>query len=215
MLFVVTSLAVVVMTHHPTVKTSDTTQAVRDIGNLSQLSALVHSALMALLLVTFYGLLEFVGRRGWSKPLTRGGIIAYGAGLIVMMGAALVSGFVIGDVATMMPHETAVDLQIDRQLLILCRILNQACANFGVVAMSIGIGLWSLDLLRGGWPLRAIGALGVVVCTVPIVALLSGVIRLDVHGALRVLMIQAVWNLVVAVWLIRTGRAAHAEPKIR
>ena len=214
-LLIVTLLAVLVMAHHPSASLSDTAQAILRIDELSRPAELVHAAMMTLLLVTFYGLLEFVMQRGWSRPLMRAGTIAYLVGLVVMMGAALVSGFVLPDVAAMMPHDTTVDLQIDRQLLILCRILNQACANFGVVAMSIGIGLWSLDLLRDRGLLRATGVLGVVVCLVPIVGLTTGLIRLDVHGALRVLAIQAVWNLTIAVWLIREGHHASAAPEMR
>lgn len=205
-LVAVTLLAVFAMAHHPTVSASDTGQAVRRIADLSRPSAIVHGALMALLLLTFYGLTEFASQRGDRRPLIRIGTIAYGAGIVVMLGAALVSGFVITDVAALTPHDTPVDLQINRQLLILCGILNQACANCAVVAMSAGIGLWSIDLLRDRGVLRAIGLVGLVVGVVPIAALLSGTIRLDVHGMGLVLLIESVWNLAIAAWLIRRGR---------
>ena len=120
--------------------------------------------------------------------------------------AALGSGFVITEVAKAMPHDTQVDLQIARQLLILCGILNQACANCATVLMSVGIALWSLDLLMGKGIDRALGALGCVAGVLPVVALWSGAIHLDVHGMLSVVLLQAVWQLAVAAWLIRAGR---------
>lgn len=206
LLLVVTLLEVLAMAHHPSVATADIGHAVRRIGELSRLSGLVHGALMALLLLTLYGLSEFAMRRGPARPLIRAGAIAYGAGTIVMLGAALVSGFVIGDAAALLPHDTAVDLQINRQVLILCGILNQACANCAVVAMSIGIGLWSVDLLRDRGTTRLIGILGCVVCVVPMAALLSGVMRLDVHGMRTVVLVQAPWTLAIAAWLILVDR---------
>jgi hypothetical protein len=123
-----------------------------------------------------------------------------------MLGAALVSGFVIGDIASLLPHDTPADLQIDRPILILCGVLNQVCARFGVVAMSVGIGLWSIDLLRDRGAARTIGVLGCIVGIAPVVGLLSGTIHLDVHGMRTVVLIQAAWNLAIAAWLLRLGR---------
>jgi hypothetical protein len=205
-LLVVTLLEILAMAHHPTVGTADIGTAVQRIGTLSRLSGLVHGALIATLLLTLYGLTTFALQRGFARPLIRSGLIAYGSGTIVMIGAALVSGFVIGDVATLSPHDTVADLQMDRHVLILCGILNQACANLAVVAMSVGIGLWSIDLLRDAGSARWIGALGCIVGLVPVVALFSGALRLDVHGMSTVVMIQAAWTLAIAIWLLRLTR---------
>jgi hypothetical protein len=205
-LFVVTLLEILAMAHHPSVDTVEIGQAIRRIGELSRLSELVHGALIALMLLTLYGLTEFALRRGFSRPLVRGGAIAYGCGTIVMLGAALVSGFVIGDIASLLPQNTPTDLRIDHQILILCGVLNQACARFGVVAMSVGIGLWSVDLLRDRGTARTIGVLGCIVAIVPVIGLSSGAIHLDVHGMRTVVLIQTAWNLAIAAWLVRLGR---------
>ena len=206
-LLVVTLLAVAAMAHHPTVSPApDPQHAIRGVAALGRLSAVVHGALIALMLVTFHCLTEFAWRRGLARPLVRSGLIAYATGVLVMIGAALVSGFVVADVASMIPRETAGDLQVARPLLALCGILNQACADVGAVAMSIGIGLWSLDLLRERGVARGVGAFGCVVAVVPIVALPAGLIRLDVHGMLQVVLLQAAWNLGIALLLMRERR---------
>jgi hypothetical protein len=205
-LLVVTLLEILAMAHHPTVGTADVGTAVQRIGEFSRLSGLVHGVLIAVLLLTFHGLTTFAQQLGFVRPLVRSGVIAYGSGTIVMIGAALVSGFVIGDVTTLGPHDTAVDLQIDHHVLILCRILNQACADFAVVAMSVGIVLWSVELLRIHGSARWIGVLGCVVGIVPVVRLLSGSIRLDVHGMSTVVLVQAVWTVAIAAWLLRLPR---------
>ena len=209
-LLFVTLLAVAAMAHHPTVaRAPDLQHAIQGLALLGRTSALVHAALIGLMLVTLHCLTEFAWRRGLARPLVRGGLIAYATGVLVMIGAALVSGFVVTDVASTVAHETTGDLQIARQLLQLCGSVNQACARFGAVAMSAGIALWSLDLLRERGIARGVGLLGIVVGLVPIVALLAGAIRLDVHGMLQVVLLQAAWNLGIAALLMRErpGRA--------
>ena len=209
-LLFVALLEMLAMAHHPTVATADIGAAVHHIGELSRLSGLVHGVLIATLLLALYGLTTFALQRGLTRPLIRGGGIAYGSGAVVMIGAALVSGFVIGDVATLGPHDTAIDLQMDHHVLILCGILNQACANFAVVAMSAGIGLWSIDLLRDVGSGRWIGILGCIVGIVPVAGLFSGAIHLDVQGMSTVVMIQAAWTLAIGAWLLRVTRL-HAR----
>jgi len=203
-LAVATVLEIVVMAHHASVHTSDVAQAVRIISELAPLGAWVHGTLEALLLIVAYGLSEFILRRDFRRPLIRAGAIAYGAGVIVMLGAAMVSGFIITDLMALTPHATPVDLQITAQMFALCRVLNQTWANFGAVAMSAGIALWSLDLLRDAGVPRMIGILGLLVSVVPAFALMFGLMHLDVPGMTAVVLLQALWNVAVGVAMMRS-----------
>jgi hypothetical protein len=200
-------LEILAMAHHPTVATPDISKALQSIAELSKAAGIVHGVLLALMLLVVYGLSEFALRRGLTRPLIRAGAIAYGAGVIAMQGAALVSGFVVPDLASLMPHSNPVDLQIDAQLLTLCRVLNHSSANFGAVAMCTGIGLWSWDLLFGPAPRRWAGALGLAVGSLPALALIAGVIHLDVHGMSAVVLAQALWYVAIAVLLMRDSTA--------
>jgi hypothetical protein len=199
-----TVLEILAMAHHPSVHTADVAQAVRSISQLAPLGAWVHGALQALLLIAAYGLSEFILRRGLRRPLIRAGAIAYGAGVIAMLGAAMVSGFIIAQLMTLTPHTTPNDLQINAQLLILCHVLNQSCANFGAVAMSAGIALWSGDLLRDTGVPRMIGVLGLAVSVAPAFGLMSGLMHLDVPGMTAILLLQAVWNIAVGIAMLRS-----------
>jgi hypothetical protein len=201
-LLVASLLEVLGMLHHPSVRTPDISQAIEQISRLSTLSAVVHGVLITLMLLIAYGLVDFALRRGLSRPLIRAGGIAYACGVLVMVGAALVSGFIITGVASLIPHATAVDLQIDQQILFLCRVLNQSCANFAVVAMSAGIVCWSVDLCRNSGSLRAVGVFGCLVGLVPAIALMFGKVHLDVHGMTEVVMAQAAWNIAIALLII-------------
>lgn len=190
------------MLHHPSVPKSDIFQAVEQISRFSRLSAVVHGVLITLMLLIAYGFVDFALRRGLPRPLIRAGGIAYGCGVLVMVGAALVSGFIITDVASKLPHTTAVDWQINLQILLLCGVLNQSCANFAVVAMSAGIVCWSVDLCRNSGSLRAVGVFGCLIGLVPAIALMFGEVHLDVHGMTEVVAAQAAWNIAVALLII-------------
>jgi hypothetical protein len=197
-------LEVLGMLHHPTAHSANVAQVVEQIASFSSVSAVVHGSLIALMLLTVFGFVDFVLRVGLERPLIRAGLIAYASGVLVMIGAALVSGFIVTNLASLLPHQTPVDLQINAQLLILCRVLNQSCANLAVVAMSAGIVCWSLELGRNkGWS-RGVGIFGCVVGLVPALALLSGQLHLDVHGMTQVAVAQAAWNIAVAVWMLRS-----------
>jgi len=204
-LLVATLLEILAMAHHPSVSTPDIAQAALQIVRFSKFAALIHCVLMALMLLVVYGFSEFSLRRGLGRPLIRAGAIAYGAGVIAMLGAALVSGFVLPDLASLTRHVTAIDLQINEQLFVLCRVLNQTCASFAVVAMSVGIVLWSIDLLRDSGSRRMVAVLGLLAGAIPAAALLGGWLHLDVHGMTQVSVLQGCWNLAVAVLLMRAS----------
>jgi hypothetical protein len=197
-LLVATLLEVVLMGHHPSVQTSDPLEAAREMVASSTAAATVHGLLIALMLAITYGCAVFASRRGLARPLIGIGSISYSAGVMVMIGAALVSGFVLSDLANALPHATAGDGPSLNSIFILCRVLNRTCANFGVVAMSVGIGCWSLDLLKGPGVKRALGAWGCVVSILPPLALFSRWIHLDVHGMTQVIVLQATWYFALA-----------------
>ncbi len=191
------------MLHHPTVHAAEISDAVEQIARGAALSGVVHGALITLMLLIAYGFIDFCVRRGLRRPLIRAGALGYAVGVLVMTGAAITSGFIITGLCALVPHVTPVDLQINRQLLMLCRVLNQACANFAVVAMSVGIVCWSLDLCREPGARRAVGIFGCLVGVVPALALIFGALHLDVAGMTLVVAVQATWNIAVAILMTR------------
>jgi hypothetical protein len=199
-----TVLEIAAMAHHPSLHSPDIAQAAQQIARLSRQSAWVHGSLLALMLIIAFGFSEFALRRDLRRPLVRAGAVFYGVGVLVMIGAGLVSGFIITDLMSLTPHVTDVDLQINAQLLILCRVLNQSCANFATVSISAGILFWSIDLLHQSGLPRLIGALGLGVGILPVFALMFGLMRLNVHGMMAVLLLQALWNVAVGLAMARS-----------
>jgi hypothetical protein len=202
-LVIATAAEILAMAHHPSVETHDIAPAIEQIGRFATLAGVVHGVLIALLFGVLYAFTEFCRRRGFARPLVRAGLIAYAAGVIAMMFAAIVSGFVMAHFAQLGLHATDAELRTTAQLLNLCGVLNQAFANVGAVAMSVAIMLWSLDLLRGAGAVRLVGVLGLVVGLLPAAGLLLGLLHLNVQGMMQVVLLQSLWNIGVGVLLAR------------
>jgi len=200
------------MAHHPTAHAHDMAALLVQLQALSAVSAWVHGVLIALMLTVFFALTEFAWQRGITRPAIRAGLIAYAAGVVAMLGAALVDGFVTPRVATLSTGVSATDLQVTAQLLKLCMLFNQGLARLGAVAMSVGITAWSLDLVRGAGGERALGVFGVAIGLGSAGALILGALQLDVHGMMLVLVLQVIWTIGVGVLLLRIAQPHHPIP---
>lgn len=203
LLVAATILEVAAMSHHPSVTSHSIPQALDQIARVSELSSWIHGLLIGLMLAVVYSLTEFVRRRDMALPLVRAGFITYVAGVLAMIGAATMSGFVITQFASLTPHATETDLQNAGQILILCTVLNQTLSSLGVVLMSTGIVLWSLDLLRSPKLARLLGSIGLLIGLLPAAALVIGALHLNVQGMTQVILLQSVWNIGLGVLLIR------------
>lgn len=196
-----TLLGVAVMAHHPTTSASGLAQSFDQMQRLARLSAWVHGILIALMLGSFYGLTELAYQRGLRRSLVRIGLITYATGTVAMVGAALISGFVTTQVAGFATSTSGADIETTGQLIKLCWLLNQAMAKLGVIAMSAGILAWSFDLLRSGKLVRLTGAVGVLVGMASVAALMIGVLSLNVHGMMLVVVTQAIWTVMIGILL--------------
>lgn len=195
-------LSVLAMAHHPTVTTPDITQALQQLKDLAGLSGWVHGILIALMLLIFWCLTEYSLRRGVEKPLIRAGLIFYGAGMVSMIGAATVSGWLTARVGALVPAPNDQDLHLLAILINFSFSMNQVLANLGAVAMSAGILAWSLGLMHDkGWN-SGVGALGILVGIAPALALMVGGMHLDVHHMLMVVVLQGAWYIALGVLLV-------------
>jgi len=198
-------LAVLFMAHHPTAETHDAAALAADIGGKASLSRLVHGALIALIAVQLFAFTVFCRWVGAKRSAVGAGLVAYAIGTGAMIGAALISGFVVSDLAAHYASEAATESQTFVDLLRLSMTGNQALAKLGVFAMSTAIVLWAFALFRARNALW-IAIVGLVAGLGPAIALATGVIHLDVVGMLLVVIAQTVWNLSVGILLVRATR---------
>jgi len=204
-LVVAAVLSLVVMSHHPVAHGRDPATFMQAILATATPNALVHGSLIAMMLATAWALLEFSVWRGFSRAPVRAALPLYGTGVLAMIVAALVSGFVTTRIAArFVDGDAAAQLQA-QGLFAACWAVNQVAANFAVVLFSGAIALWSLDLVSDRGSARALGVGGLVVAVACTAALT--VVRLDVRGMLLVAVALAVWQVAVGVWMLR-GKAA-------
>lgn len=194
-------LSIVAMAHHPTAETHDSAALAAEIAGKAWLSRLVHGVLIAFMAAQLWGFAVFSRRIEVERIGALAGFIAYALGTGAMIGAALISGFVVSDLGAHYAQRPDAALFVD--LARLCMTGNQALARLGVVAMSAAIVLWSLALVRVNRSHLWLAVVGLVVGLGPALALLAGAIRLDVGGMTLVVVCQAVWTIGVGVQLIR------------
>jgi hypothetical protein len=202
-----TALSVFAMAHHPSAAASGTAERLAEMARMATLSAVVHGTLIALMLLIVFGLVGLAGALGFGLARVRAGMVAYSAGVVCMLGAALVSGFIVPALAGSYAGSTE-NMDLLAPVFSLCFRANQALAEVGVVAQSVGIFLWSLVLLGRSEGVRWVGWLGFVAGALPVLGLLAGRLHLDVHGMLAVVVLQAMWTIAAGVWLIRRGRSS-------
>jgi hypothetical protein len=84
-------------------------------------------------------------------------------------------------------------------------MLNQAFSAMFVIASCAAIALWSLMILRTRALARPLGLFGLVLSPIIAMALLAGVLRLDVHGFGLVIFTQAIWFIGAGILLFRAS----------
>jgi hypothetical protein len=204
-------LEIVAMAHHPTVRAAQVSEAMAQLRQAGALSAHVHGGLIALMVLQFLALVEFARWRDLARAAVRVGILTYGAGVLAMMAAALVSGFVTPQVVFLNPGVTPADLALTAQFAAFAMLFNQAFAPCGAILMSVGIAAWSLDLIRGGVRERALAALGLLIGAGGVLALSAGALHLDVHGMTLVTVSQAIWTIGAGGLLLTRSRQPPAS----
>lgn len=162
-------------------------------GRLLMVNHLVHGIAIAAQPVLFLGLLGL-----WSalrSDLATAALVFYGFGSIAILTAAILSGFVAPEAAS------------EPALLHYTGALNQAFAKVSVTATGASIALWGAALWPSGARLARIGALaGLLIGTVLALGVMSGTIHLDVHGILLVTVLQGVWLILAAAYLLQEKR---------
>ncbi len=182
---------VLAMSHHPTSAHA---------GGLNQL---VHGVMIAVAGVSAFGFLHWSRLRGLDRPEVSAGLVAYLIALFGHIGAATISGFVM----TALVHGGGAS----GDARVFAWEANQALSQVGVFAGGAAFALWSIDLLRrGDVAERAVGGLGLLAGLLPPVLLATGVIRMDVQGALIVYSAQMGWMALVGLLMLRSARTATA-----
>ena len=172
---------------------------------VARLAVVVHALGLICIPVMFLGALGLSRRLDSPDRLSLCAVVAYGFACVAAMNAAAVSGLVAPGIARHMAAATPASDAANTWsvLFTYSGSLNQAFALVFVVASSVALTLWSADILRHGVFSRALGVYGCILGPLTALAVLSGHLRLNVHGFGMVVLGQAIWFIIVGVLLCR------------
>ena len=182
---------------------------------MSQLNVAVHSLALICLPILFLGAMGLTKRLNMPDRMALAGLVVYGFAEVAVMIAAVASGLIAPG---LIHHMLAADpgtASAWSAVLALDGHINQAFAMVFVVASSVAIVLWSAAILKNKTFVRALGVYGCVLGPVTILAVVSGHLRLNVHGFGLVVLLQAIWFITAAVQLWRTNDTSDHSVAIK
>ena len=160
------------------------------------LGGIVHGGMMLALSAIYFGYAAMViGRGVWTAPIL--GLLAGAVSLAAHIAAATINGFTVPVMGAWPGGAPGHDV------FLLAWLLNQALAGVGVFATGLADLCFALDLRRDHPILAAAGAIAGVV---PAALLATGVIKLDVHGALLAYGLHGLWALALGIMMLRASQ---------
>ncbi len=196
LLALATLLSLAVIAHHPMVNMHDPARGIVAIAAAGSADRWVHGLVILVTLLLTTGFSGFAWRLGVAHPLVMAGWLSQIMGAVALMGAALIDGFVVPDLAA---HAGATTYDF----LAFCGLLLQADTRLGFVLIALSAVFFGHALLhhRGGalW----IGLLGIGVGGFSAVFVLTLAARFNPPLLLAYMAGQAMWHLTVAFWMIR------------
>jgi len=163
-----------------------------------------HSLALIGLPFLFLGAIAIYRRVDGANRLGLTALVVFGFGLVAGMAAAVFSGFVGPALAAEILQAEPAEYDNWRLLFHLNGQLNQAFARVFVAASAIAISLWSLAALISRRLPAAPGVYGLLAGMGILLFLLSGYLRLDIHGFGTVMLLTGIWYIVMGIVLWRT-----------
>ena len=199
-------MGLVTMALHPTGH-----DVARDMATQGALAMAVHALAIASAPVALFGALMLTRVLAEDGPLARGSLAELA---LAFQALAAIATFMAATASGLLAPEliaNAMTAQGDERVMAAAVLryngaLNQAFARVLVGASSVAIALWSVEMLRTRRLGRGTAVYGLVAALVTLALLLSGNLRLDVHGFGAVVLAHGVWTVLAGVSLMRESR---------
>lgn len=177
--------------------------------SVARLAIAVHALALVSLPVLFLGACGLSYRMASAGRLALAALATYGFALVAVMNAAVFSGLVAPGIASRIVEATPEASDAWRVAFRYNGDLNQSFALVFVVASSAAILLWSTAILRGGGLARGIGTYGCILAPIILLVVLSGHLRLDVHGFGAIMLGQAIWFISAGAQLCKAEKQGN------
>ena len=199
----------ITMSLHPVAGAHPITPA--QFEKLTALMIGVHALAIAGIPFSFLGAFALTRRLDSPTRLAIAGLVIYGFGLVAVMIAPAMSGLVGTEILRHIVARGPASEQW-RTLMEYNFLINQAFARIFVIASSTAIVLWSLLIVKSRALSVAIGIYGLLLGPAVIIAMVTGGLRLDVHGFGLIIFSQAIWFIVVGILLWRLQNPISNPP---
>jgi hypothetical protein len=190
---------IITMALHPTARDLTTPE---HSAFMMQLNVAVHSLALVCIPILFLGALGLTKHLSAPSRLALAGLVVFGFAEVAVMIAATASGLIAPGLFHHMAADPAM-ADMWRAVLALNGHLNQSFALLYVAASSVAIVLWSAAILRAHMISGPLGIYGCILGPATLILVLSGYVRLNVHGFGMVVLGQAAWFISAGVLLWR------------
>ena len=191
--------AVIFVTHHPTLGSPGYASLAEEAVAEAAFNGLVHGALILFSLGYLFALSIFSDRLDSDHAAVRAAQISIVIATAGVFGAALLSGFIVPDIAAMYP--AVKDDETFRTQLRTLGAANQVLAKTGTIAYGAAVLFWSVRMLALNSLARIIGVIGCIAGTALVFGIFSESLKLDVPGMTVVFVLIGVWFIAVSVLL--------------
>jgi hypothetical protein len=162
-------------------------------GGTNALNTGVHALALLAQPLVLGGALALVLRLRARRDLAIGAYVFFAMASVAVIIAAAASGFIAPAVVRRIGEADAAARAGMMGALGYTGMLNQAFARIHVMFSSVAILLWSIVMLAGRELSRALATFGIVLGAALLAGVLTGALRLDIHGFGLVVLGQGAW----------------------
>ena len=176
---------------------------------------LVHVVAMACIGGLMTGLTVLSQRLGLRRAPVLAGLIAYGAGSMLMLVATVIDGFISTDTAALFATKSPDAVRVGYWMIqAMAGVALTDIARVAWVCQSVAAVAWSLAMLRDAGLARKVGLAGLASGALPGVAVVVAGAPMTATVVVGILLVQAIWNLTAATYLL-LGAQLPQERSIR
>ncbi|WP_075793024.1 hypothetical protein [Massilia putida] len=164
---------------------------------------LVHIVAMACIGGLMVGFTVLSQRLGLRRVPVLAGLIAYGAGSMLMLIATTIDGFISTDTAALFATKSPEAVRVGYWMIqAMAGVALSDIARVAWVCQSVAAVAWSLAMLRDAGLARKAGLIGLVSGALPGVAVVAAGAHMTATVVVGILLVQAIWNLTAATYLL-------------
>jgi hypothetical protein len=171
-----------------------------------QMHRVVHIVAMACLAGFMYGYTALSQKLGLQRAPVAIGLVTYGMGVVLMLIATLIDGFISVDTAAAFVTKSSDALLVGyRMIQVMENIALTDIARVSWIFQSAAAIAWSCALLADGGFRRKVGVAGLIAGALPAAAVIAAGSNMTITVVVGVLLLQAAWNVAAAILLVREG----------